>query len=581
MKQQLIDLRRRMKENNIDAYLIPTTDFHGSEYVNEHFKCREYISGFTGSAGTLIVTSDEAKLWTDGRYFLQAEKELKGSGIELMKMDEEGVPTVVEYIQESLTSKDTLGFDGRVVSCADVNKIKASGISLCASLDLVDQAWQQRPPVAPSKIYSLPLDVTGESSESKLSRLRSIMSKKKADYHLIAKLEDIAWLFNLRGSDVENTPVFFSFALISKNDTRLYIMDESFNGAGIGQTKICKYSDIFNDLRELKPGTILLDEELISYALAECLPITVDILNDFNPTELMKSIKNSVEIAASKQAHIRDGVAMVNFLYYLKKAADNGFTGEYSLSEMSAAGYLENCRRAQEGFLDLSFATISGYNDNGAVVHYTVTEESNAVLYPRGFLLVDSGGQYQYGTTDITRTVSLGSLTKEMRQHYTAVLKSNIALASARFPAGTSGAELDAIARKPLQNMGLDFNHGTGHGVGHMLSVHEGPNTISPRAVNSFIVPGNITSDEPGVYFERRYGIRLENEILCREGTDGLYEFEPITLCPFDADSIMASLLSEEEKKYINEYHRYVRNTLSPFLTKDVAAWLKTQTAPL
>ena len=574
MRQQLINLRQKMQQNQIDAYLIPTTDYHGSEYVNDYFKCRKYISGFSGSAGTLIITMGEAWLWTDGRYFLQAAKQLEGTGIDLMKMGQPDVPTISEYLEATLTREDCLGFDGRVVDC-EMGRQLAEKFKVRWDIDLVGEIWTDRPTLDGSEIYAIPESVTGESASSKLSRVRRYMAEKGADYHLITKMEEIAWLFKLRGNDVANTPIYFSFALIEQERASLYVLDDSADLA-IDGIEFFPYLQIFEDLRKLQKGRILLDEEIASYAITAAIPDSVEIISDSDPAELMKALKNPVEIAATKNAHIKDGVAMVNFLYWLKKTI-----GRVPMSEISAADYLENCRRSQKGWFDLSFGTISGYAGNGAIIHYDPTPETDKELRPEGFLLVDSGGQYEDGTTDITRTIALGPITDVMKAHYTAVLRCNIDLAMAKFSAGTTGAQLDEIARKPLKDMGLDYNHGTGHGVGHILSCHEGPQIISPKGTRCPLYPGMITSDEPGVYIEGEYGIRLENELLCVELSDASYAFETITLCPFDREAILPDRLTDEELEYLNNYHKKVQETLTPLVSKEIAEWLAEQTAPI
>ena len=588
MRQQLTALRREMKAEGIDAYLIPTTDFHGSEYVNEYFKCREFVSGFTGSAGTLLVTDDWAGLWTDGRYFLQAADQLRESGIDLMKEREQDVPTIDEFLVNKLPKGSCLGFDGRVVSYREAKEYEEH-FKIRWDVDLAGRIWEawdqgeNRPELIPSPIYDIPLSVTGESSDSKLNRVRQAMKKKGADMHLMTSLEEIAWLYNLRGNDVENTPVFYAFAVIGREKEQLYVLDEGFAGdaerkaaANLPETtEILPYFRIFDDLKNLSAGKLLLSEERVSYTMAKCLPGTVEIIDDANPAELMKAIKNETEISCTKQAHIKDGAAVVQFIYWVKKAA-----GQTTLTEVDAADYLLECRRGQKGFHDLSFSTIAAYGSNGAIVHYSPEPETCFALKPEGFLLMDSGGQYEDGTTDITRTIALGPLTEAMKKHYTLVLKSHIALASARFAEGTKGIELDVIARAPLAAVGLNYNHGTGHGVGHLLSVHEAPNNISPRG-ECPIMEGMITSDEPGLYLTGEYGIRLENEILCVRGEDGMLEFEPITWCPWEREAILPELLTEQEKKWINDYHQTVYVKLSPLLDDDIAAWLKTQTAEI
>lgn len=572
MRKQIEDLREKMREKKTDAYIIPTTDFHGSEYVNDYFKCREFVSGFTGSAGTLVVTADAAALWTDGRYFLQAESELAGSGIVLMREGEPGTPEITEWLCQRLPRgrEQMVGFDGRIVSAKFGEKLKES-FHVEAELDLADEIWAERPKLKASEIYPLALRVTGESSESKLSRVREEMRKAGAEAHIITSLEEIAWFFNLRGRDVLHTPVFYAFALVELERVRVYLLndEEKVKSLFDDEIEIKPYTAIFDELKTLKAKSIMYDENTISYRLFESIPHSCRAVKCKDPAMLMKAVKNSAEIACTKQAHIRDGAAVTRFIKWLKA---NISTDE--ITEISAADYLWEERRRQ-GAYDLSFDTIAGYGPHGAIIHYEAAPETNAELKPEGFLLVDSGGQYEDGTTDITRTIALGPLTEEMKRCYTAVLKAHIALATTEFDADTTGAQLDEAARKPLHAEGLDFKHGTGHGVGHMLSVHEGPNTISPRGKNSHILPGMITSNEPGVYIENKFGIRLENEILCTERKDGRYEFETITFCPFEREAILPELLTETEKAWLNAYHARVYDTLKPLLSTEEQVWLK------
>lgn len=576
MRSELKMLRKKMRETGVDLYIIPTTDYHGSEYVNDYFKCREYVSGFTGSAGTLVVEQNFAGLWTDGRYFLQAAQQLEGSGITLMKMGVGGVPDIMEYI-ESRSSVMTIGFDGRIVSHdmgKQIEDVCGHHASTIYDLDLVGDIWTDRPEIVPSQIYEIPIEVTGETTVSKLERLQAEMGE--ADWLLVSRLEDIAWIYNLRGRDVEHTPVFYAFALISKEEDILYVMDDSYikcsasSAAGYAKTAVRRYAEVFEDLRQLRDCTIMLDKDSVSYALAESLEDSVTCIFCKSPAEKLKAVKNSTEIKATKDAHISDGAAMAEFLYWLKNSVSTG-----QVTEISLANHLESSRR-RHGAYDLSFDTIAGYEEHGAIIHYSAAESSSALLKPEGFVLIDSGGQYDNGTTDITRTVALGPVSSDRKKVYTAVLKAHVDLAMAVFDENTTGADLDIIARKPLRELGLDFNHGTGHGVGHMLSVHEGPNTISSRAAGCHIVPGMITSDEPGVYIEGRYGIRIENEILCIE-KDGKYAFEMLTFCPYERDAIDVLMLTEAEIKYVDDYHRKVYETLSPLLDDEVSMWLKEQ----
>ena len=595
MKKELITLRKKMQSYGFDAYMIPTSDFHQSEYVHDHFKCREYISGFTGSAGTLVVTMDDARLWTDGRYFLQAAAQLEGSGITLMKIGQEGVPTIVEYLESildtgSLNDPDVtadeklLAFDGRICTPKDIPANKFNMVTEC---DLVGEIWPDRPAISPSKIYELPETVTGESHESKLARLRNTLAEHNADYYILSALDEIAWLYNLRGNDVKHTPVFFAYALISAEEDRLYVMDESLDetlrGASCRSSSnaasIHLYDEFPDDIMLLPAGKLLIDKDNTSYAILDSLPEDMEIISCESPVAAMKAIKNEAEIASTKNAHLKDGTAMVEFLCWLKETMAEGSlsddeTSDIQITELDAAAKLEECRRKQDGFRDLSFETISAYGSNGAIVHYSATEETNKTLKPEGFYLVDSGGQYEDGTTDITRTIALGPLTDEMKLHYTTVLKSHIALCTAKFEPGTTGAELDEMTRAPLRKIGLDYNHGTGHGVGHLLGCHEGPQSISPRDKIHAILPGMINSDEPGVYIEGEYGIRLENEILCIE-KGGLYGFEPLTFCPFDKDAVLPELLTDDERKWLNDYHRQVYEKISPLVDENTKQWLK------
>lgn len=572
MKEELLALRREMEKRGIDAYLVPTTDFHGSEYVNDYFKCRKYVSGFTGSAGTLLVTNDFAGLWTDGRYFLQAEKQLQGSGISLMRINQPGVLSIREYLTENLEPESTIAFDGRVVD-ADFGMSLETDYNIEYDMDLVGEIWKERPVLHGNEIYELPLEAVGETAESKLKRLRLAMEEKGADYHIITGLEEIAWLYNLRGSDVSHTPVFFAFSIISRDEDRLYTLYPI--AKVLEGRESLPYFQFFEDIKELKKGSLLLDTKKASYTLVKSLPENVEIISDVDPVEAMKAVKNQTELRCTENAHIKDGTAMVQFIFWLKSNV-----GKTAISEISAADKLETLRRQQTGCFDLSFDTISGYMENGAIVHYTPTPDTDRQLRPEGLLLVDSGGQYEDGTTDITRTIALGPLTDEMREDYTTVLKSNLELSMAVFEKGITGSQLDQIARNPLRAKGLDFNHGTGHGVGHILSVHEGPNRISPTGGDWPILPGMITTDEPGVYKEGAYGIRLENELVCVE-KDGSLAFEPITLCPFDRDAILPEMLSEEERKYLNAYHEKVYRVLESRLETEVRSWLREQTEEL
>lgn len=589
MKKELIELRSEMANHGIDCYIVPSGDYHGSEYLNEYFKTRAYISGFTGSAGTLVVTQDEARLWTDGRYFIQAAAQLEGSGIELMKMLEEGVPTVEEYLESlfvgSAAKCRVLGFDGRVLDNSRGVKYKEivdrAGGEIKCDVDLAGEIWTDRPELKGSKVWELPLSSAGVDYEAKLAEVKKLMAEAGATHHFIAGLMENAWLYNLRGNDVDYTPVFFSFTMISPEGIKLFLLPGANDGGLVpGGVETRDYFEAIDSIKNLPAGAkLLMDPRSTSYAFFAAVPEGVEVIEALSPITRLKAIKNPVEIESTINAHIKDGVAMVNFIYWLKKKMAEG---ETELTEIAASDYLESMRKAQDGFIDLSFDTISGYAGNGAIIHYKATPETNKVLKPEGFLLVDSGGQYVDGTTDITRTIALGPLTDKMIESYTTVLRGHIALATACFPDGTTGAELDVITREPLKEAGINYNHGTGHGVGHVLCVHEGPNSISEvGGKDQPIIPGMITSNEPGVYFEDEFGIRIESEILCKVAesksgdSDAHFNFQTITYCPLEPAAIDINMLRDEELAFINGYHKEVLETLSPHLAPEVREWLE------
>ncbi|MGN0693609.1 MAG: M24 family metallopeptidase [Lentihominibacter sp.] len=558
MISKLDRLRNEMKREGMDAYIIPSSDYNGSEYVSEHFRCREYMSGFTGSAGTLLVELEEARLWTDGRYFIQADRQLEGSGIRLMKSGEDGVPSLEEYI-ESLPEDSVVGFDGRTISRKTAAQLEKS-VTLMTDKDLVDRIWEERPPLETSPVYSIDISVTGETSESKLSRVRDEMRQVGADYILVNKPEEVAWLFNMRGSDIPCTPVFYAFALVSMEGEELFLLKDGAD-------------EIYRRLGELRDCSIIMSDDSVSCAAYGALHESVEAILMPGPVEKLKAVKNHVEIEATRRAHIRDGAAMAEFLCMVK-------TGRLpaDATEMTVSRMVDNLRY-KRGARDVSFTTIAAFEENGAVIHYTPAEEVCRAIDGNGLLLVDSGGQYPDGTTDITRTVAIGEVSAERKRAYTAVLKGHIALALAEFT-DEDGSELDEKARGPIRELGYDYRHGTGHGVGHMLSVHEGPNLISPSGKGSRILPGMITTDEPGVYMEGDFGIRIENELLCVE-KDGVFAFEPLTLCPYDRDAIDRDMLTEEEICYIDEYHSKVYRLIKPLLDGDVPAWLEEACRPI
>lgn len=589
----LRSLRSSMAEHGADAVIIPSADWHDSEYVNDYFKLREHYSGFDGSAGTLIVLGDEAALWTDGRYFLQAERQLRGTGIDLMKIGEPGVPKIMEYVIEKVKAGVgsgrgfTLYFDGRTFSStlgkAVRSAVERTGGSVVTNEDIAGSCWKNgRPALEASVIRELPVSVTGLSRAEKLSAVRSEMKKLSCDTLIVSDLMENAWLMNLRASDIACTPVFYSYCILSMDSCRLFTL----KGAMPPEIREKLASDGVEclDYDDAKPAVdaipensrIWVDMKKTNYSITEKISRSCIIIDRPTPVEMMKAVKNDTEISSTKNAHLKDAAAVVEFIYRVKRDI-----GSVDMTELSAAKMLDDLRFSKPGCFDLSFPTISAYADNGAVIHYEPTPETDKKLAPEGFLLVDSGGQYNDGTTDITRTIVLGPLTEKMKRYYTLVLKSHIALETAVFKPGTTGRELDVIARKPLNDEGLDFNHGTGHGIGHILSVHEGPNIISKHNADCAIVPGMITSDEPGVYIENEFGIRLENEILCVEKGSGMYGFEPLTFVPFDRDAVIRDMLTEDEISWLDQYHEQVYEKVSDLLPDGAAEWLRSATQPL
>lgn len=590
IKARLAALRALMKERKIDVYLIPTDDFHASEYVGDYFKARCYMSGFTGSAGTLAVTMTEAGLWVDGRYFIQAENELKGSTIDLYKMGQPGVPAIESYIRNKVPENGCLGFDGRVVSAELGMKLKEAldkkHAAIYAAEDLTDLIWTDRPALSKQPAFLLDKKWAGKGREEKLSELRALMAEKGAASLILASLDDIAWLFNIRGNDVAYNPVVLSYAVVKAEECLLFIQEEAVSEAVRTELEkdgitLMPYHTVYEYVETLT-GTVLLSRKRINYAILNHLDERVTVLDETNPTTLKKAVKNETELENLRRAHIKDGVAVTKFIYWLKT-----HIGKEEITEMSASDYLEECRREQEGFLELSFHTISAYQANAAMMHYSATQESNAVLKPEGMLLVDSGGQYYEGTTDITRTILLGEVPDEWKKHFTLVAKSMLNLANARFLYGCTGANLDILARGPLWKLGIDYQCGTGHGVGYLLNVHEGPNgfrwkRVPEREDQGVLEEGMVTTDEPGVYIAGSHGIRTENELICRKAQANEYgqfmEFETITLAPIDLDGIDAAYLEQEDKRQLNAYHAMVYEKLEAYMTEEEKAWLKEAT---
>lgn len=590
IQERIAVLREQMKKLNIAIYVVPTSDFHESEYVGAHFKSRQFITGFTGSAGTAVITMEEAGLWTDGRYFVQAASQLKGTPITLYRMGEEGVPTVNEYIEKSLGEGESIGFDGRVVNGhwgEDLKRIADSKKgSLVVNEDLIGRIWNNRPAISCEPAWILDAKYSGQTTPEKIDAVRKEMSRKNASVHLLSSLYDIAWLLNVRGNDIDYVPVVLSYLALTVDKCIWFVQQECVDDklcAYLAQQHIetRSYDSFYEYVQTLNHETILMDCSVVNYRICNCISDANQVIDEMNPTVCLKAVKNQVEVEHTRNAHVKDAVAMCRFMYWLKTNV-----GKIPMTEISVSDYLAELREAQEGFLGLSFDTICGYAEHGAIVHYSATPESDVQLKPEGLLLVDSGGHYLEGTTDITRTFALGPVTDEMKANFTRVCRSNINLANVRFLYGCSGRNLDIVAREPLWEVGMDYKHGTGHGVGYVLNVHEGPNSFrwqnSAISKECVLEEGMITTDEPGIYFEGKYGIRLENELVCHKGEKNQFGqfmyFENITYVPFDLDAIDPEQMTSIERKQLNEYHEEVYRTISPFLKGEEQAWLKQAT---
>lgn len=590
--ERLTALREEMKRRSIDIYVVPTADFHESEYVGEHFKARKFITGFTGSAGTAVITLKEAGLWTDGRYFVQAEKQLEGSTVTLYRMAEEGVPAVEEFVKDKLPQGGCIGFDGRTVNGAWGEKFAAiaeeKGGSLSVGEDLINLIWTDRPELSRAPLFILEEKYSGKSTAEKIKDVRAKMAEEGADVHILTSLCDIAWLLNIRGGDIQSVPVVLSYLVLTKDQCIWFLQEEVVDDAiraylNENHIETRPYDAIYTYVPTIpESAVVLMNKSGVNYRICNELNKNIQVINKPNPTELMKAVKNPVEVDNTRLAHVKDGVAVTKFMYWLKTNI-----GKIPMTEISASDYLEARRREQENFIDLSFTTISAYGANAAMMHYSATPESNTVLKPEGFLLVDSGGHYYEGTTDITRTFVLGPISDEMKQHFTAVCRSNMKLANAKFLYGACGLNLDILARGPLWDMGIDYKCGTGHGVGYILNVHEGPNgfrwkIVPERHDSGVLEEGMITTDEPGVYLEGKYGIRTENELVCRKAEKNEYgqfmEFENITYAPIDLDGIDPEQMSPREKQMLNDYHKKVYEVLSPYMTEEENEWLKKYT---
>ena len=595
-------LRKCMKQEGIDAYLVPTDDFHGSEYVGVYFKCREYLTGFTGSAGTALILADSAYLWTDGRYFLQAAEQLEGSGITLMKIGEEGVPEIDAFLAENLKDGQVIGFDGRCMTTKKANalfrKLYDTGISWKTDaeggpLDLVGSIWNDRPPLSCAPVWELDEAYAGESRAQKLEKVREEMKKEECEYHILASLDDIAYLLNLRGGDILYNPVFLSYLEVTPEKVFLYAQKDAFGQdvlEALSRDGVClrPYESIYSDASRLPADSrVLLDSSTVNYTLWTSLEHAIAACIDReNPTLLMKAVKNPVEMEHMRRAHIKDGAAVCRFIFWLKEKMRH-YDPDHPVTELSASEKLLSFRQEMEHFLEPSFETIAAYGPHGAVIHYSPTKESDIPIEPQSFLLVDSGGQYLEGTTDITRTIACGPLTEKEKEYYTRVLRGNLNLGSARFRHGCTGTALDYLARQPLWEIGADYNHGTGHGVGFCLNVHEGPNSISYKLIQGRPTPcvmeeGMVTSNEPGMYFEGEFGVRCENLMLCVKDEKNSYgqfmHFEELTMVPWELEAVVPELLSEREKALLNAYHAAVYENIAPYLEGEEREWLREAT---
>ena len=597
IKERLAALKAAMKEADIDCYIIPTSDYHNSEYVSEYFMARKYLSGFTGSAGTLVVLKDKAALFTDGRYFIQAAKQLQGSDITLMKMGEPKVPSLKEYVKQELKEGENIGFDGRVITAGDgldfEKTAEEKGGKVIWNLDLAQKIWQDRPALLFTPVFVLKEEYSGESCDDKLKRLREKMKEEGADVHLLTTLDDIAWLFNLRAKDVESCPVLLSYAVVTREEAILFAGESAFDEAvrkylAEHHIELKPYDDFYTyvaDMVKARPGEkLLVCENRINYRLKKELGDAV-IVDRANPTTLMKAIKNRTEQDNLRRAHLMDGVAVTKFMYWLKTNV-----GKIPMTEVSASDYLESLRAENPTYIEPSFATICAYGANGAIIHYTATPEAYSEIQAKGMLMVDSGGHYYEGSTDITRTFILGEITEEMRQHFTLVARAMLRLKNTRFLYGCKGVNLDLAAREVFWEKGLDYKHGTGHGVGYLLNVHEGPNSfrykVLPGNDNDWVFEeGMVTTDEPGIYIEGSHGVRIENELLCRKGDNNEYgqfmEFEDLTYVPIDLDGLDVSAMENSEIQVLNRYHKTVYEKLEPFFDGKELDWLKNATREL
>lgn len=578
IKERLEKLRSLMGEYNIAVYMLTSWDYNLSPYVSDYFKSREYMSGFTGSNGTLVVTRDEAVLYTDSRYYIQAEDQLNGSGIVLYREDEKETTPIIEYIVNHVESKERVGFDGRTVSASFALNLKKELVKkqaeLVCDIDLVSLMWEGRPSMPSGKAFLHSLEYAGEKSESKIKRLREALKEKGADIHLISTLDDIAYLLNIRGSDVHSVPVVLSYLIVTQNELVVFMDSEKLDEEGRAyleslNAQILPYDSVYTYLSNYDGEcmSMLLDTKKVNYRLCNEAQKRFAVTDDKNPTEYFKAVKNEVEVKNAKRARIKDGKAVCEFLADLKKNISKG-----NITEITASQKLWEYRKAQGAF-SVSFDTICAYEAHGAIVHYVADEKTDAQIKDAGLLLIDSGGQYKEGTTDVTRTVAMGKLTPFQKKCYTLVLKGMLEVGFQEFEEGTCGNVFDEIARKPLNEHGLDYGHSTGHGVGSFLSVHEGPNGFSKRN-DVEVAEGMITTDEPGVYLEGEFGVRIENELLCIRKANGLLGFEFLTMVPIDKEAIDFELMTSEDIQRLNRYHKIVRENILPIINDEAREYL-------
>ncbi len=594
IQERLTRLRDRMSEKGIDFYMIPTSDFHGSEYVDDYFKVREYFSGFTGSNGTLVIGHNMAGLWTDGRYFIQAENEIEGSGIELFRMMEEGVPDIPDFLKENMKSGQTLGFDGRTVSCKEgkelEQKLKSMDIRIFYEEDVAGDLWKERPLLPKHQVIVLPEEISGQSMEEKLLAVREKMKASGAVYFMLSKLDDLMWLMNIRGNDVACNPVALSYGFLTPEELYLFIQPQEVTKdfteyASKNHIVIKDYENIAEFLNGYDyKGKVLLDKGNINYALYKILSDKAECAFESNPTEALKAVKNKTELSRMEEVYLKDSAAVIKFICWLKKNV-----GKEKITELTAAEHLDGLRREIQGFLDLSFSTISAYKENAAMMHYEALPESAKEIKAEGMLLVDSGGQYMGGTTDVTRTIALGEISPEIKRHFTKVAVGMLQLTQARFLYGCTGRNLDILARQPLWDIGIDYKCGTGHGIGYILNVHEGPQSIRWRfakgAEEAIIEEGMVISNEPGVYIEGSHGIRTENVIVAKKGEkngDGQFMFfDTLTFVPIDKEAIDTTCMQPIDVERLNRYHEQVYLRTEGLLTAQEREWLKAATSPL